>query len=103
MTNRGQATTTRPRSGRRPSPSPPRRNHVLYVESKDLLPGPEYGINLLRFSGLDPRHPYEALGYLWEGYIAAYGNAKLGPKYGDDQPWCSFLPRASSWEYCAGG
>lgn len=74
--------------------------HVLYIESLGLLLGPLYGINLLTFSGSDPRHPYEALGYLWQGYISAYGNDRLGSTYGDNQPWCSFKPIDYSWNYC---
>lgn len=75
--------------------------HILYEEAHGLALGPMYGINLLRFDGSDPRHPYESLGYLWQGYIEAYGNKALrSSKYGDNQPWCSFTPVVADWDYC---
>jgi RHS repeat-associated protein len=53
------------------------------------------------FAGTGEHHPLERIAYLWEGYIAAYGNRALGSsKYGDNQPWCVFEPIDYSWNYC---
>jgi hypothetical protein len=41
----------------------------------------------------------EAIAYPWEGYIRAYGIDTLDD-YGDNQPWCHYIPIGSSWDYC---
>jgi hypothetical protein len=49
--------------------------------------------------GGSPSNPAEVIGYLWQGYIAAYGTDELG-SYGDNQPWWYYTPIGSSWDYC---
>lgn len=75
--------------------------HVLQGDSWGLSLWWNYAAERLRHSGFSPTHRYESIGYLWEGYIAAYGNKALGsPKYVDNQPWCYFGPVFPTWNYC---
>lgn len=64
--------------------------HVLQGDAWGLVLWENYAKELLFESGFSPSHKYESIGYLWQGYIAAYGNSALGSsKYGDNQPWLS--------------
>jgi hypothetical protein len=73
--------------------------HVLLGEDSGILLRSGYGGECIRGGG-GPTNRYEALGYLWEGYIRAYGTDALG-SFGDDQPWCHFQPIGSGWDYCS--
>jgi hypothetical protein len=53
--------------------------------------------------GTGVENPSETIGYLWEGYLREYGNKVLTSAYGDDQPWCCYLPLDHSWNYCPHG
>ncbi len=73
--------------------------HVLQGEDRGILLWPLYGIDALIEGGGGPSNRTEAIGYLWEGYIRAYGIDALG-SYGDNQPWCYFTPVGGGWDFC---
>lgn len=64
--------------------------HVLQGHAE----GPEYWSGYLTHALIHrggPTQEEEAIAYLWQGYILAFGKWRLG-EYGDAGPWKYFVP-----------
>jgi RHS repeat-associated protein len=72
--------------------------HVLQGEDLGIKLWAVYVLDALNGGG-GPGNRTEAIAYLWEGYIRAYGIDTLGD-YGDNQPWCYYRPVGGGWDFC---